>query len=72
MSIGKRVTKSREGIDVDKAYPLEEAVKLIKERAKAKFDETIEIAMNLGVDPTHADQMAVSYTHLTLPTILRV
>jgi large subunit ribosomal protein L1 len=57
MSVGKRVTKSREGIDVDKAYPLEEAVKLIKERAKAKFDETIEIAMNLGVDPRHADQM---------------
>ena len=57
MSIGKRVTKSREGIDVEKAYPLEEAVKLIKERAKAKFDETIEIAMNLGVDPRHADQM---------------
>jgi len=57
MSIGKRVTKSREGIDVDKAYPLEEAIKLIKERAKAKFDETIEIAMNLGVDPRHADQM---------------
>src|SRR6195256_3073964 len=57
MSIGKRVTKSREGIDVNKAYPLEEAVKLIKERAKAKFDETIEIAMNLGVDPKHADQM---------------
>src|SRR6202045_4135280 len=57
MSIGKRVTKSREGIDVNKAYPLEEAVKMIKERAKAKFDETIEIAMNLGVDPRHADQM---------------
>src|SRR5258705_8693986 len=57
MSVGKRVTKSREGIDVNKAYPLEEAVKLIKERAKAKFDETIEIAMNLGVDPRHADQM---------------
>ena len=57
MSIGKRVTESREGIDVNKAYPLEEAVKLIKERAKAKFDETIEIAMNLGVDPRHADQM---------------
>jgi large subunit ribosomal protein L1 len=57
MSVGKRVTKSREGIDVNKAYPLEEAVKLIKERAKSKFDETIEIAMNLGVDPRHADQM---------------
>ncbi len=49
--------KSREGIDPAKAYSLEEAVKLIKDRAKAKFDETIEIAMNLGVDPKHADQM---------------
>ena len=49
--------KSREGIDPAKAYSLEEAVKLIKERAKAKFDETIEIAMNLGVDPRHSDQM---------------
>jgi len=64
MSIGKRVTKSREGIDVDKAYPLEEAVKLIKERAKAKFDETIEIAMNLGVDPRHADQMVRGVVNL--------
>ena len=43
---------AREGIDRDKLYPLAEAVKLVKERAKAKFDETIEIAMNLGVDPT--------------------
>ena len=54
---GKRTVKSREGIDPAKAYSLEEAVKLIKDRAKAKFDETIEIAMNLGVDPKHADQM---------------
>jgi large subunit ribosomal protein L1 len=64
MSIGKRVTKSREGIDVEKAYPIEEAVKLIKERAKAKFDETIEIAMNLGVDPRHADQMVRGVVNL--------
>jgi large subunit ribosomal protein L1 len=54
---GKRYRKAREGIDRDKAYPLDEAVKLVKERAKAKFDETIEIAMNLGVDPRHSDQM---------------
>ncbi|NVO12741.1 MAG: 50S ribosomal protein L1 [Rhodoplanes sp.] len=54
---GKRVLASREGIDRNKLYTLPEAVKLIKERAKAKFDETIEIAMNLGVDPRHADQM---------------
>ena len=57
MATGKRTVKSREGIDPAKAYSLEEAVKLIKDRAKAKFDETIEIAMNLGVDPKHADQM---------------
>jgi large subunit ribosomal protein L1 len=54
---GKRLKSAREGIDHIKAYPLEEAVKLVKERAKAKFDETIEVAMNLGVDPRHADQM---------------
>ena len=57
MAIGKRMKKIREGIDPAKAYPLPEAVKMVKERAKAKFDETIEIAMNLGVDPKHADQM---------------
>jgi large subunit ribosomal protein L1 len=57
MAAGKRINKAREGIDRDKFYALEEAVKLVKERAKAKFDETIEVAMNLGVDPRHADQM---------------
>jgi large subunit ribosomal protein L1 len=54
---GKRIRSAREGIDRTKAYPIEEAVKLIKSRAKAKFDETVDIAMNLGVDPKHADQM---------------
>ncbi len=48
---------AREGIDRTKLYPLEQAVKMVKDRAKAKFDETIEVAMNLGVDPRHADQM---------------
>ena len=56
-TIGKRTTEARKGVDPAKAYSLEEAVKMVKERAKAKFDETIEIAMNLGVDPKHADQM---------------
>jgi large subunit ribosomal protein L1 len=56
-SHGKRVLKIREGIDRAKLYPLDEAVKMIKARANAKFDETVEIAMNLGVDPRHADQM---------------
>lgn len=54
---GKRNFAIRQGIDRTKAYGVEEAVRLIKERAKAKFDETVEIAINLGVDPKHADQM---------------
>ncbi|MBI4275684.1 MAG: 50S ribosomal protein L1 [Rhizobiales bacterium] len=61
---GKRYTKAREGIDRDKAYPLTEAVKLVKQGAKAKFDETIEVAMNLGVDPRHADQMVRGVVNL--------
>jgi large subunit ribosomal protein L1 len=62
--IAKRIAKSREGIDPAKAYPLAEAVKMVKERAKAKFDETIEVAMNLGVDPRHADQMVRGVVNL--------
>ena len=54
---GKRIRAAREGINRTKLYPLSDAVKLVKERAKAKFDETVEVAMNLGVDPRHADQM---------------
>ncbi|HYY83010.1 MAG TPA: 50S ribosomal protein L1 [Beijerinckiaceae bacterium] len=54
---GKRIRAAREGIDATKLYGIQDAVKLIKERAKAKFDETVEVAMNLGVDPRHADQM---------------
>jgi large subunit ribosomal protein L1 len=54
---GKRYRNAREGIDRTKTYPIQDAVKLVKERAKAKFDETVEVAMNLGVDPRHADQM---------------
>jgi large subunit ribosomal protein L1 len=55
--LGKRIVKAREGVDPAKSYTLDEAVKLVKSRATAKFDETIEVAMNLGVDPKHADQM---------------
>ena len=55
--IAKRIAKNENGIERGKAYPLDQALKLVKERANAKFDETIEIAMNLGVDPRHADQM---------------
>src|SRR5215813_12538758 len=57
MSIGKRLKNAREGVNREKLYPLSEAIKMVKERAKAKFDETIEVAINLGVDPRHADQM---------------
>jgi large subunit ribosomal protein L1 len=57
MAIAKRMKAARNGIDREKNYSISEAVKLVKERAKAKFDETVEIAMNLGVDPKHADQM---------------
>lgn len=62
--IGKRVVKAREGIDRIKLYPVGEAIKLVKERAVAKFDETVEIAMNLGVDPKHADQMVRGVVNL--------
>jgi large subunit ribosomal protein L1 len=55
--IAKRTAAAREGIDRDAVYALDAAVKMVKDRAKAKFDETIEVAVNLGVDPRHADQM---------------
>ncbi len=54
---GKRIRKAREGVDVRTLVALPDAVKMVKERATAKFDETIEVAINLGVDPRHADQM---------------
>ena len=57
MAVAKRIKSAKEGIDPKKLYSLEEAVKLVKERATAKFDETIEVALNLGVYPRHADQM---------------
>ena len=55
--LGKRTRQAREGVDRNAFYALEDAVKMVKERAAAKFDETVEVAMNLGVDPRHADQM---------------
>ena len=55
--IGKRLKNLRAGVDPEALVPLETAVKMVKERATAKFDETIEVSMNLGVDPRHADQM---------------
>ena len=54
---GKRFTAAKATVNRDKLYSLEEAVKLVKNAAQSKFDETIEVALNLGVDPRHADQM---------------
>jgi large subunit ribosomal protein L1 len=62
--VGKRISKAREGIARTKLYAVTDAVKLVKERASAKFDETVEIAMNLGVDPKHADQMVRGVVNL--------
>jgi len=62
--IAKRVAASREGIDRNKLYAVTDAVGMVKERAKAKFDETVEVAINLGVDPRHADQMVRGVVNL--------
>ncbi|GLQ57423.1 50S ribosomal protein L1 [Devosia nitrariae] len=62
--IAKKIAAAREGIDRKKLYKLEDAIKMVKERASAKFDETLEIAMNLGVDPRHADQMVRGVVNL--------
>ena len=62
--MAKRIEKNKVGIDRAKFYNLDEAVKLVKERANAKFNETIEVAMNLGVDPRHADQMVRGVVNL--------
>lgn len=61
---GKRIRSAREGIDPRKLYPLDEAIQMLKARTKVKFDETVEIAMNLGVDPRHADQMVRGVVNL--------
>ena len=62
--LAKRIAKTREGIDRAKFYSIDEAVKLVKERATAKFNETVEVAMNLGVDPRHSDQMVRGVVNL--------
>ena len=56
MALGKRTTAARKTVDPTKVYKVTDAVKLVKGNAKAKFDETIEIAVNLGIDPKQADQ----------------
>ena len=55
--MGKRIVNAYKSLDKNQAYSLKDAVKIVKENAKAKFDETIDIAINLGVDPKYADQM---------------
>lgn len=62
--LGKRTRAVREGLSKEVALSVGEAVKTIKERATARFDETIEIAMNLGVDPKYADQMVRGVVNL--------
>ncbi len=57
MAHNKRLRAAYAAIEVNKPYPLDEAVRLVKANARAKFDETVEVAMNLGIDPRHADQM---------------
>ncbi len=64
MAQGKRIRAARETVNVDKLYGVDEAVSLVKSNAKAKFDETIEIAVNLGVDPKYADQMVRGVVNL--------
>ena len=72
--VGKRIKAAREGVIRTKLYQIDEAVRLLRERSTAKFDETIEISMNLGVDPKHADQMVRGVVNLPNGTgrILRV
>ena len=57
MKIGKRLKESYKSFEKDNSYSIEEAVKLLKSNSKAKFDETVDISMNLGVDPRQSDQM---------------
>jgi large subunit ribosomal protein L1 len=72
VKLSKRVIKTREGLDPAKSYDLTDALKLLKQRAVAKFDETIEVALNLGVDPRHADQMVRGVCNLPNGTGRRV
>ena len=55
--MGKRLVNAYKNLDKNQAYSLKDAIKIVKENATAKFDETIDLAINLGVDPKHADQM---------------
>lgn len=57
MAQGKRIRKAYESVEAAKLYPLSQAVKIVKSGASAKFDETVDVVLNLGVDPKHSDQM---------------
>jgi large subunit ribosomal protein L1 len=54
--MGKRIKKAYEGLDIEKVYTIDDAVKSVKTRATAKFDETVEVSLNLNIDPRQADQ----------------
>jgi large subunit ribosomal protein L1 len=62
--LGKRLKSAYAAVDTNKSYPLDEAIRLIKANSKAKFDETVELSLNLGIDPRHADQMVRGLTNL--------
>src|SRR3546814_18729512 len=61
---GKRLRKAQDNLDREASYSVEQAVKMVKERATAKFDETVEVAMNLGIDTRHADQQVSGVVQL--------
>ena len=70
--IGKRLRQAKEQVDRERTYALGEAIALVKQGAKAKFDETVEMSVGLGVDPRHADQMVrgvVALPHGTGKTV---
>ena len=70
--IGKRLRQAKDQVDRERNYPLGEAIALVKQGAKAKFDETVEMSVGLGVDPRHADQMVrgvVALPHGTGKTV---
>jgi large subunit ribosomal protein L1 len=72
MAKDKRLAKARESVEQGKSYPLGEAIGVVKRNATAKFDETVEMSMNLGIDPRHADQMVrglISLPHGTGKTV---
>ena len=64
MAKNKRLAAARKEVDSSKAYKLADAIALVKSISKAKFDETVEMSMNLGIDPRHADQMVRGLTSL--------